>query len=423
LITDSLFTNNVAMGASGGAAGAASGGFSFSADPGDAGGAFAGALYSEAAYIVLNKCAFVGNSAIGPNGLAGIAGAANREGSAGKSGGFAAGGAILNHGALFMTNCTFTFNKANAGNGGNGGAGAESPFGYAGGKGGAGGTASGGAVENNYQSRSINCTFSDNSAVAGTGGSGGAGTGLEPAGDAGENGLALGGALYNAANTFELGNTILEASAAGGNVAGVLVDLGGNLSSDQSYLFAAGSSHSGVSAGLLPLAANGGPTPTMAITTNSAAWNRGLSSLCPPTDQRGTNRAGLCDIGAYELFASGGGTGTNSSTNVVGVATNAVPLFLHSTGSNLVSLQWTARPNVVLEQSTYLVTNISVTNISTNFLVPLPGGLIITDIFATNVISTNWTPVTNPTTRLRGQNFVTLPRLTNQTIFFRLKGP
>lgn len=49
---------------------------------------------------------------------------------------------------------------------------------------------------------------------------------------------------------------------------------------------------------LLPLADNGGPTRTMALTADSPAID--VSQACPPEDQRGMPRAGDCDSGAYE---------------------------------------------------------------------------------------------------------------------------
>jgi hypothetical protein len=51
-----------------------------------------------------------------------------------------------------------------------------------------------------------------------------------------------------------------------------------------------------------PLANNGGPTPTMALGTGSAAIDAAVSFSCVPTDQRGVARPfGLgCDSGAYE---------------------------------------------------------------------------------------------------------------------------
>lgn len=54
---------------------------------------------------------------------------------------------------------------------------------------------------------------------------------------------------------------------------------------------------------LLPLAANGGPTPTRALPANSPARDF-VTSGCPPpaTDQRGVARpTNACDAGAYEL--------------------------------------------------------------------------------------------------------------------------
>lgn len=51
---------------------------------------------------------------------------------------------------------------------------------------------------------------------------------------------------------------------------------------------------------LQPLAANGGPTPTMAIAANSPARDAGNPATCPGADQRGYLRNGRCDIGAYE---------------------------------------------------------------------------------------------------------------------------
>lgn len=52
--------------------------------------------------------------------------------------------------------------------------------------------------------------------------------------------------------------------------------------------------------GLKSLAANGGPTKTMALTATSPAIDRG-GYMCPSTDQRGEPRnAAHCDAGAYE---------------------------------------------------------------------------------------------------------------------------
>ena len=51
---------------------------------------------------------------------------------------------------------------------------------------------------------------------------------------------------------------------------------------------------------LLPLADNGGPNRTMGLQAGSPAINT-ATAACPPTDQRGAPRVGLCDIGAFEF--------------------------------------------------------------------------------------------------------------------------
>ncbi len=48
------------------------------------------------------------------------------------------------------------------------------------------------------------------------------------------------------------------------------------------------------------LADNGGFTETVALRHDSLAINAGDSSFCLPTDQRGEDRDGSCDVGAYE---------------------------------------------------------------------------------------------------------------------------
>lgn len=56
--------------------------------------------------------------------------------------------------------------------------------------------------------------------------------------------------------------------------------------------------------GLLPLADNGGPTLTHALSPDSIALNSGPAARCLREDQRGKTRGisdGFCDVGAYEL--------------------------------------------------------------------------------------------------------------------------
>lgn len=55
---------------------------------------------------------------------------------------------------------------------------------------------------------------------------------------------------------------------------------------------------------ILPLGANGGPTRTHALASDSPAINTGNNAICPVTDQRGEPRpatgANRCDVGAFE---------------------------------------------------------------------------------------------------------------------------
>jgi len=53
--------------------------------------------------------------------------------------------------------------------------------------------------------------------------------------------------------------------------------------------------------GLGPLQDNGGAAPTRALSEGSPAVDAGVSEGAPPTDQRGVERRGAPDIGAYEL--------------------------------------------------------------------------------------------------------------------------
>jgi len=78
----------------------------------------------------------------------------------------------------------------------------------------------------------------------------------------------------------------------------------------------------GVDPKLGPLADNGGPTPTHALLTGSAALNTGVG--CARNDQRGASRSagGACDIGAYEVVRCHGRivnyVGTNGPDSLTG---------------------------------------------------------------------------------------------------------
>ncbi|HEV2378044.1 MAG TPA: choice-of-anchor Q domain-containing protein [Streptosporangiaceae bacterium] len=81
---------------------------------------------------------------------------------------------------------------------------------------------------------------------------------------------------------------------------------GYNLSTDLSCKLAMPTDIPGANPKLSPLAYNGGPTETQALTPDSPALDAGgqtSTSHCPATDERGQTRpfGPACDIGAYEL--------------------------------------------------------------------------------------------------------------------------
>ncbi len=61
--------------------------------------------------------------------------------------------------------------------------------------------------------------------------------------------------------------------------------------------------NNGLISGIGPLADNGGPTETRALSFNSSAINAGDINHCLALDQRGEDRIGVCDVGAFEVTA------------------------------------------------------------------------------------------------------------------------
>lgn len=175
----------------------------------------------------------------------------------GNSAGAAGGGAILNDTTLTITNSTFSANS--------------------------GGTSGGGAIEN-FGSGTVNqSTFSGNQSP-------------------------FGGGVHDYLHALTLKQTVVVNST-GGNCGGSpgVVDGGYNLEDGTTCGFsAANHSLSNTNAQLGPLANNGGPTLTFAITSSSPAFNAIPTGTpgCGGTDQRGVTRpqGTGCDIGSYELI-------------------------------------------------------------------------------------------------------------------------
>ena len=169
------------------------------------------------------------------------------------------GGAIeSNQGSLDVTNSTFAGNSTN--------------------------TDAGGGIDMFDGSATItNSTFSDNSAPS-----------------------YLGGGIEDDQGQLSIGATIFAGSPSGNDCFlqnAPFTDLGSNLSDDTSCSFTDETDQQNTAAGLDPSGPvdNGGETPTIALTSQSAAIDAVSSpSLCPATDQRGATRTSPCDIGAYD---------------------------------------------------------------------------------------------------------------------------
>ena len=86
--------------------------------------------------------------------------------------------------------------------------------------------------------------------------------------------------------------------AGGGDIISLGHNLNGDGSCDPIGSDLVGDGTNQLFPGLEPLANNGGPTQTHALEPGSTAINHGQG--CPKRDQRGHQRTGKCDIGAYE---------------------------------------------------------------------------------------------------------------------------
>jgi beta-glucanase (GH16 family) len=146
----------------------------------------------------------------------------------------------------------------------------------------------GGIFHTDGQLTVTNSTFSENESLPGT-----------------ASGIAVAtfGAPANATLTNSIvdGNFMTTACAIIGGGAATITSAGGNIDSDGTCNLTAVGDQPVTDALLEPLADNGGPTQTHALSPGSPAIDAGLAGPCPAVDQRGLARDVNCDIGAYEF--------------------------------------------------------------------------------------------------------------------------
>ena len=311
------------IGRSGGGAGGA-GGY----------GGGGGAIVSVGGTLAITDSSFRGNLA-GSGGTGGVGGTNNfgTGGAGGQGGAGGLGGAILTYDVqTSITDTTFSNNQAGGGGaGGAGGVGQARVDGGQGGQGGPGGA--GGGVSSTYSSFAstsmLNSTLTVNH--AGTGGAGGSSSLGRGAGGEGGSGGGLEGNVNIrsstiAANSAGLGGSIGGSNGIGGGInwvagtlAGTIVasNIAGSTTSATAncggaaptvtfgLTFPAGTGCPGTVADPLlgPLASNGGPTQTMALSSGSPALDQvPVGTNCTAADQRGVGRpqGPTCDIGAFE---------------------------------------------------------------------------------------------------------------------------
>lgn len=321
LIASSITRNSAGAGGAGGKGGAQEDGLSGGPGGQGAAGGDGGGIRSFGD-VTLTSSTVSGNLA-GRGGAGGEGGEGNSgggvggHGAGGGDGGFGGGVFVYPSGHAAVTNSTLAANLAGGGGrGGAGGSGLGSATpgvsGGNGGDGGGGGTGGSGGALAHSGVGSVqlgDATVTDNGRGGGgiPGAPGKLGTG-DPDGTNGAAGTSGGagvgsGLFQNGGGTTTLRNTIVAVNGAGGNCSGAVVAPAGG-GHDLAF---GDASCPGIHANpkLGPLAANGGPTETVALRPGSAAIDRVPASGagCPATDQRGLHRpqhAG-CDIGAFEF--------------------------------------------------------------------------------------------------------------------------
>ena len=241
-----------------------------------------GGIYNEGGILTLTNCTVSENTTNQGGGLYNIGTLTMTNCTfRGNTASYHSGGLSNKSGTLTMTNCTFSGNTTN------------------------GGTDGGGGLYTAVSATITNCTFANNSA---------------PTSD--------GGGIYLFSDYLHIKNTIIANNTANGTAdyhynAGTLADNGYNIVEITNAAAGAGGFTNGtnndiVGAGTYNLSTtleenyttNG--TYTLKTTSGSAAIDAGSNSVAnngvdpPAQDQRGANRNGATDIGAYEYYDNDG---------------------------------------------------------------------------------------------------------------------
>jgi hypothetical protein len=333
-------TDNVAQPGAGGKGGnAGEEGVGGGGGIGGAGGGGGGISVGSGSSLVATDSLIAGNVVeTGVGGVGGAGGVKSGAAGAGGQGEPSNGGGIFSNGPVKLTNVTIAGNLAAGGTGGVGGNGGGTVA-EVGGKGGLALGGQGGAIAlfKGGAGQFASVTIAGNKAGASVGGVGGTGSHGGAAGATGGQGAPEGGNLFATNGTASLRDSIIaggEGATGAENCVfangGVLTSLGHNLEDHHQCLTkpTAGDLVN-TPAGLGPLAANGGPTETMALLPGSAAIDAGepacIDAVGAPLseDQRGDPRGTPCDIGAFEVQPESaaepggqtpaGGSGSNSN--------------------------------------------------------------------------------------------------------------
>lgn len=349
------FSQNEANAGDGGVGGAGGSG-SFpgkSASPGTPGNGLGGAIYAGST-VALTNVTFADNGAFGG------AGPTGPTGGVGRDGGTATGGAVVALGTVSAANTTFAGNRAAGGKGGDGGA---SSFGGAGANGGA---ATGGSIHLTAAGSFVSCTWTTNNSIGGTNGLGGSGS---FPGAPGSPGAAVAGNINAASGASAALLNSIVAYGRPANMAGTTLDLGYNISSDNSVGLSLGTSRKNLDPLLEPLLQNNGFVRTVGLKPNSAARDTGAPSGIPTTDARGVTRPTFSgnDVGAFEyatvFTVSGRVTEGDIPLSGIGIFANNVGVFTLTDGryaiTNLLPGTYTVTPTNVgsgYTPASYLVT-------------------------------------------------------------------